>query len=800
MLKIYLRQVLCLSLFTLLFTNNLFAQNATQTIRGTVVDRVSHQAIIGATLQVVGTTLGTTSDTLGNFNIPNVPLGRRSVQCSYLGYETFVSEELILNSVKEIVLSIELSEISGELQTVQIIGTPRTSRPVNDVAYVSARSFSVEETERIPASVNDPGRMALSFPGVKGGRDEVENKIIVRGNSPYGILWRLEGIDLQNPNHFAEPGSSGGGITVFSAQLLSRSDFYTGGMPAEYGNSLTGAFDMHFREGNKEKREYRAKVGIIGMDFSTEGPIKKGQSSYLVNYRYSTLGLLNQLGFHLIGARITNLFQDLSFNLAFHSKNQKHTTTIFGIGGLSSEAYDPVYPATSRVYGRPDEWEDRLLPANMGAVGVTHSINLNEKSSLKCVVALSDNYKQRRGDTLDLQNIKFRYEYLKYNEMRLSGTVIYDYKFNNQTRLKSGIILNYNHFNLYNKNTNRISNVDITRLNRNKNIFMDINGSTQMVQAYTQLIQSIGHRVTVNAGLHYLHLLLNNTYSLQPRLSVRYRSPLQHTLSFSYGLYTQALPTNMYFYTHRDTVGGIITETQPNKNLELPRSHHFILSYNYLSPGLWRFTAETYFQRLTHVPVSTISSYYMLNYSENYLDEPVVSNGTGTNYGLDLAVEKSFAKQYFMLITASIFDAKFTTFSGKTYNSAFNDKFSTALTLSKEFTFKKGNTLQLGVKVIYSGGAPYTPNDPIKSAQLGYYVPLAGADNTLKARNYFRCDTRIAYRTNHKKFASVLSLDIQNISNTMNIKSMAYNSTTNSIEEHLTGSGLVPILAYQIDF
>ena len=215
-----------------------FAQNKTQTISGTVIDRVTRQPVIGASVSINGTQQGAVSDASGKFSILNVNIGHRSVKCTSIGYETFSSEEFILNSVREVVLMIDLKESTGELQEVKITASQNTSRPVNDLAYVSARSFTTEETERIPASVNDPGRMALSYPGVKAGRDESENKIIVRGNSPFGILWRLEGIDIPNPNHFAQPGSGGGGITVFSAQLMSRSDFFTGGMPAEYGNAL----------------------------------------------------------------------------------------------------------------------------------------------------------------------------------------------------------------------------------------------------------------------------------------------------------------------------------------------------------------------------------------------------------------------------------------------------------------------------------------------------------------------------------------------------------------------------------
>ncbi len=789
---------------TLIFFQNslLFAQNKTQTVRGTVIDRVTRQPVIGASILVIGTTQGTITDALGAFSIPNVVIGRRSVKCTSVGYEAFSSEEFIVNSAKEVVLTIDLKETTGELQEVKITASQNTSRAVNDLAYVSARSFTVEETERIPASVNDPGRMALSYPGVKAGRDENENKIIVRGNSPFGILWRLEGIDVPNPNHFAVPGSGGGGITVFSAQLMSRSDFFTGGMPAEYGNVLSGAFDIRFREGNQQKREYRTKIGVLGLDFSTEGPIQKGRSSYLVNYRYSTLGLLSQMGFYLVGERVTNLFQDLSFNLAFHSKDGKKTSTIFGLGGLSKEHYMPVDAPEKRILGKSDNWEDRVRPANMGAMGFTHSANLSDKSSIKYVVAVIGSIQQRTSDTLNLSNVRYRYETQKYQDSRLAASVAYNYKFSPQTRLKTGAILNFISFDFFKENAPRTSISDVNQFNAGRQTSVNGTGSTQTSQAYAQIVQNLGKGLTMNAGLHFLYLFLNKTSSLEPRISFQYRSPNAHSLSFAYGLHSQMLPMSAYFYQRKDSLDGKIVITKANQNLLFPRSNHFILSYNYITPKLWKFSVEVYYQLLNRVPVEpkTGSSYWMLNYSDSFPETPTVSKGKGKNYGLDLSVERFFSKKYYILITGSIFDSKYQTWDGKILNSAFNDRFSTALTFGREFLFKNGSVFQIGGRSIFNGGYRYTPLDVAESAKQKRYVPLKGADYAAQAPNYFRIDGRISYRTNRRKSASVVSLDVQNAINRINPTSVQYNNITNQLEPRKTGNGFVPILSYQLDF
>lgn len=778
-------------------------QNKTQTIRGRVVDRINRQPLVGATLLVVGTTQGTQTNALGEFVLPNVHIGRTAVRCSMVGYEAYSTEEFILNSVREVVLTIELKESLNDLQEVKVVSAQNLSRPVNELAYVSARSFTVEETERIPASVNDPGRMALAYPGVKAGRDENENKIVVRGNSPFGILWRLEGIDIPNPNHFAQPGSGGGGITVFSAQLLGKSDFFTGGMPAEYGNALSGAFDIRFREGNQQKRQYRTKIGLLGLDFSTEGAIQKGRSSYLVNYRYSTLGLLSQMGFYLVGERVSNLFQDLSFNLAFHSKDGKKTTTLFGLGGLSTEHYYPVEPAEKRIAGKPDNWEDRVRPANMGALGLTHTVTLSDKASLRYVIALIGSGIKPQYDTLNLQNARFRYNTERYNESRLAATVAYNYKFNARTRLKAGAIVNHINFSFFKETAARSSVTDINTFNAGRQQSVNGSGSTQTVQGYAQLVRSLTPRLVMNAGLHAMVLTLNKTTSLEPRLSFQYRSPTAHTLSLAYGLHSQLLPMSTYFYVRKDTLSsGAVAMSRPNQQAAFPRSHHFILSYNYVTPSLWKFSAEVYAQLLRKVLVEPIagSTYWMLNNSSGFPEFTTVAKGKGTNQGVDLAVERFFSKKYYLLITGSVFKSTYQTIDGKTYGSAFNDRFSTAVTFGREFTFKNGSVFQLGGRSIYNGGYRYTPLDVVASARAGRYIALKGADYSAQAPAYFRIDGRVSYRANRKRYATVLSLDVQNATNHINVTSTSYNPVSNTLDLRRTGNGFVPVLSYQIDF
>ncbi|MEM7037326.1 MAG: carboxypeptidase-like regulatory domain-containing protein, partial [Bacteroidota bacterium] len=272
-----------------------FAQTPHQTIRGTVRDVDTQQALAGATVTLRdGATVlkGAITDAEGSFRFTEVPIGRHSIQVAFTGYEAAFLEQLMLTSGKEMVLEIPLTESMTEaaLEDVVITDEASTGDPINEMATLSARSFSVEETKRYAAAVFDPARMAQNFAGVMSSGFDMENEIVIRGNSPRYMLWRLEGIEIPNPNHFGGMGSSGGPISMLSSSTLGNSDFYTGAFPAEFGNALSGVFDLRFRRGNNEQREFSFMVGALGIEASAEGYFsKKSRASYLINYRYSTL-------------------------------------------------------------------------------------------------------------------------------------------------------------------------------------------------------------------------------------------------------------------------------------------------------------------------------------------------------------------------------------------------------------------------------------------------------------------------------------------------------------------------------
>ncbi|SFD87981.1 TonB-dependent Receptor Plug Domain [Thermophagus xiamenensis] len=363
------------------------SQNPVQTIRGEVVDAITKMPLPGANVVLEETGAGTSTDMDGRFELPDVTVGRYTLQVRFIGYEPAVISELLVGSGKEVVVKVEMEEAVSKLNEVVVSSGYRKDRPVNSMAVVSARTFSVEEARRYAGALDDPGRMAGNFAGVTTAGIN-NNAIVVRGNAPKGLLWRLEGVDIPVPSHFSGSNvAGGGGLTMFSSQMLSNSEFYTGAFPTEYGNATAGVFDMKLRNGNNQKQEFAAQVGVQGIEAAAEGPFrKKSGGSYLFNYRYSTMALIFDFLPETREGTEIPVYQDLSFKVNMPA-GDAGIFSLWGIGGLSK--------STSSGFDEPNKWkypEDRekmRFEYNMGAMGVTHRKALSETTYLTSTVAVN---------------------------------------------------------------------------------------------------------------------------------------------------------------------------------------------------------------------------------------------------------------------------------------------------------------------------------------------------------------------------------------------------------------------------
>ena len=408
----------------------------TQTVRGVIVDQDSQVPLIGATIQLIATNpIGTTSDIDGKFELLEIPTGRQSFVVQYLGYETQKLEELVVTPSKEVVLNIKLKESVAQLNEVIVKASSNNHKALNEMSMISARSMTIEELNRQPANFYDPARMALGFSGVTSAGDDESNEIVVRGNSPAGILWRIEGIEVSNPNHFSEAGTAGGGISMLSTNAMGTSDFFAGAFPAEFGNALSGVFDIKLRNGNNNTTEAAVQLGLLGLNAAVEGPLKKGyDGSFLVNYRYSTLGIIENLGIVEQGSGAPN-FQDLSFKVRLPTK-KAGTFSLFGLGGdfISEDDY------TDAGDSRRD-----IFSGKTGILGLSHLLNISNKTYLKTVVATNFAgrfYDEGRLGIISDDQIKKDYqEFFEDNSNRIS--VLLNHKFNSKHVLRVGGVFSH---------------------------------------------------------------------------------------------------------------------------------------------------------------------------------------------------------------------------------------------------------------------------------------------------------------------------------------------------------------------
>jgi hypothetical protein len=725
---------------------------------------------------------GTTTNKTGAFRLDKLSLGRYKLQISYIGYKTIVIGNIELSSVKETILNIEMEEEMIQNRPVTINASGRKDKAQNEMAYVSARTFSIEETEKYPGSLGDPSRMAQSYAGIISGGDQV-NDIIIRGNSPSGLLWILEGINIPNPNHFGKLGSSGGPVSMLNSNVLRNSDLYTGAFPAEFGNASSGVFDLKMRSGNNEQHEYIAQVGANGFEFGMEGPFsKKHASSYLINYRYSTFKVFDVLGLDL-GAGALPFYQDLNLKLNFPLSKNKGLS-VFGIGGQNNiDYYD-----TSRImknYTSLSGW--------MGVFGAGFHFNPFKNSYLSTTVAYS--YGRNTVTDSSLKNflITDRFGSIE-KEQKISWHTVFKNRINAKNNLNSGFTADY--FIMY--------NADSFFIPGSQRFVQETSstGNFVLLQAFIEWKHKFTGSFSINLGLHYNYLSFNNCSMAEPRLGISWDFTPNQGISFGYGLHSQMQPFSIYYFqTLTDSSQQKYERT--NYNLDFSKSHHFIFGYNYLILKDLRLKTELYYQYLYNIPVTRNASYIsLINYGASYnsnRNDSLVNGGTGYNYGLEITIEKFLSKNYYFLATASLFDSKYRGSDGILRNSMFNNNYVFNLVGGYELRIKKSMSLSLDLKLVWAGGMRKIPIDLNASALEGRAVYDYASAFEQRYNDYFRMDVKLSFRLNRKKAAYQFAVDLMNVTKRENHFKEMYDPDSNRIYEGYS-VGLIPVIFCRVNF
>lgn len=761
-----------------------FAQN-TQTVRGVIVDQDSRTTIPGATIVILDSDpiIGTTTDIGGRFTLEAIAVGRIDLTITSVGYEPRTLTNILVTSGKEVVLEVAMKESIEQMGAAEITADQDKKQTLNEMAIISARQFSVEETKRYAGSFNDPARMVSSYAGVASDA-EGDNDIVVRGNSPKGILWRLEGVEIPNPNHFSDEGSTGGPINALNSSVLANSDFMTGAFEAEYGNATSGVFDMRLRTGNNEQREYSFSAGVIGTEFAAEGPIRRGsQASYLVNYRYSSLSMLDKAGIVDFGG--IPIYQDAAFKVKVPTE-KLGTFSLWGFGGLSNIVDNWTDSTETEVRNFRDDYR-----AHVGVVGLNNILLLNEKSFVKSNLVLSANGSGYSFEE-DLEGEGWQPQTdVAFNKWNAKVDVAYNNKLNSRNRLKVGLIatsLNYSFISKYK------GDLDVWQKE------LDSQGTSGFMQAYASWKHRLNETVTFVGGVHGLYFALNDTYSIEPRLAMNWQHSPNNIFSLGGGLHSKVESLLNYQGLVYDEFGN---GTKANENLELPKAAHIVAGWDHAFSENTHLKTELYYQYLYDVPVSAdpLSTQSMINSSGWFSNEAMVSEGIGQNIGIELTYERFLTRGLYYLVTASLFESRYQAQDEVWRKTRYNSNYLANVLVGKEFELKrkkeKDRTLAFNIRGSLLGGNRYTPVD-LQASMLAD-EEIYGPSLSAKGDDVFFVNVGSTYRINRKKATHEVKFEVLNASNNQARVRENYNADDQKIEYDYQ-LGLIPNIVYTLTF
>jgi hypothetical protein len=779
----------------------------TQVVRGVVRDRDTQELLYGVSVAVQGIDppLTALTDEEGRFRFAAVPVGRHVLAMGAMGYKTITVPNVLVTAGKEVVLEVQLEASVEALREAVVTRDSGKDRPQNELAKVSARTFSLEEVTRYSGGRNDVARLATNFAGVTAAND-ARNDIVVRGNSPTGLLWRVEGLPVPTTNHFATLGTTGGPVSALNTNLLRTSDFLTGAFPAEYGNANAAVFDVRFRSGNNERHEFTGQLSAFsGAELMAEGPLSRSKgSSYLVAARYGIAGVA------ATGTSATPYYQDIAFKLDL-GRTKLGRFEVFGVGGNSSIDFIGAELDSTDLFADPNV--DSYFTSRLAMGGVNHFLQLNERSYLRTTVGTTylrtrfdqDNYTE---GTSDQPPVSYRATEVEDREQRYTVSTQYNNKIAPRFNLRTGTVVEV--FDILSSVRDRDDRPDVPDADGDgiPDTFVqvrDVDGSTVLAQLYAQGEYKVSDVLALTGGLHGQYLQETGDAMVGPRAGLSWQFRPDQRISFGYGLHGQLVPLPILFY-QQEVAPGVYERT--NADLEFQKSHHFVLAYDRRFGPDWRVKAEAYHQELYDLGIErTTSSYSTVNEGADFVFTErgsLQSAGKGSNQGVELTVEKFLSRGYYMLATASLFSSRYAGSDGVDRNTGFDSRYVLNALVGREWLVgrAKRNAITFDTKFTTSGGRPYSPIDlEATRANGGREVYVDGDAYSLRYDDYLRLDVKVGMRLNSAggRVSHQFFVDLQNVTDRENIFVERYNPVTDRINP-VYQNGFFPDFMYRIQF
>lgn len=812
-----MRKLIYTTLFFVMLTQLTVGQSLTQTVRGAIIDADSKMPLIGVAVAIVEAEpiIGTVTDIDGNFRLENVPVGRITLQLSYLGYETKTIPNVEINSGKEVVLDLNMQESLIKIDEIVVQANKRKGQAINDMSLLSARSISIEESRRFVGGFNDPSRVVANFAGVTSSPDG-SSDIIVRGNAPKYIQWRIEGTEITSPYHFDDQNASFGGLSTINNNLLTTSDFYTGAFSPEYGNVLSSVFDVKLRPGNNEKFEAEVGVGIIGTDITLEGPFKKGYGgSFLVNYRYSTATLLTDIG--LVDIDGLFKFQDMNMKMVFPTRKMG-IFSLFSIGGMDDCEIEDVTPSIMLSPSKDtkiisDIREDYNKENYLLNSGISHVLSLNDYSFIRTTLSYSgsgindDKYQLKRigswsntgefiADTVFDKTLSYKN---RFSRSVYRGTVKYSNKINAKNKIQAGFNYALHYYDFQQSHLNDDASTMFTVVDFNKGI--------HTLQSFISWKYRLNENVTIVSGIHNMNVFLNKESTIEPRVAINWKLNATNSIHAGYGNHSTMESIHHYFAKVEQEDGSII---EPNKDLGLLKAHHFVLGYEKRFSDNLMVKIEAYYQDLYNLPVENndTSFFATINEGLDYRYVNLVNKGTGKNYGVELTIERFFNSSYYFLINTTLYNSTYKALDGIERNTQFNKNYLANVIFGKEFHNlgrKNNQILGLNVKAFFQGKQKQVmllrnsngdlAVDPGNNKFYDYeHAFEEGLDDI------YQVNLSISYKFNKKKTTHEIFLDLQNLTNSKGRLYEYYDESESDSIGYQTQFGFFPNLMYRVYF
>lgn len=766
-------RILLFFLAFILTTSFGFAQSGG--ISGKIVNAYTQEALPFCNVLVKDAepAIGTSTNMDGIFTLQDVPIGRVSLLISYVGFEPIIIPEIKIVAGSVTPILAELQPSAESLDEVVIKARVIKSQSINKLAMVGSRMLSIEEAQRYAGGFDDPARLASSFAGVSSGI--ANNAIIVRGNAPKYLQWRLQDIEIPNPNHFANLSVvGGGGITALSSRMIDNSDFLSGAFPASYANAISGVFDLKMREGNRLNPSQTIEIGAIGTDVSAEGALgKEKNGAYLFNYRYSTLSLLKPF---LPEEAQGTQYQDLSFKFDVDSKTLG-TLSLWGLGLLDQSGVDPLTLTREKVYEQ--DYEKQNVQQFMGTLGLSQNKRVNNTWSFTNTL----NYATTGVDLIT--------EQLESDDSFTDKNAIFgNYAF---TTFRSSHKVNHSllwqsYFGAELRNYSyRIKNQIFQPTLYQQHEEDQLNQGSVFAQTRIKFGDW-----TLSGGLNGTYVDFSDELVIEPRGGIAYHINEYKSINFGYGFHSRLEPINLYFIR--------INNQGVNHDLKLTKSHHLALNYTQQFGELGQIKIEPYFQVLVDVPIIKDSTFSVINMDNPwFFQEGLVNDGKGQNLGLDLTFERYFSKGFYYMLAASVSKSRFKNPGMSHWESTrFDRGFVLTVLGGKEIVIREKNTLSLNARLTYQGGERYSSVNEQLSGLETDVVYTQSSPYSQQTNNALIAHFTASYAWK-TRFAQEVSIKILNALSHEEFLGHRYNQKTKQVDKY--GEVLMfPNVSYKIRF